>query len=128
MKTIKDEVIIKATPHDVYEAFMDSKKHSEFTGDDANISREIGGEFSAFGDYATGKNIELVPDKKIVQTWHASDWPEGHFSKISLELDKVKDGTKITFAQIDIPDEFAADVKQGWEDYYWGPMKEMLEK
>ncbi len=45
---------------------MDSQKHSEFTGEEANISREVGGKFNAFGDYIMGINLELVPDKKII--------------------------------------------------------------
>ncbi|MBM2832567.1 MAG: YndB domain-containing protein, partial [Dehalococcoidia bacterium] len=59
---------------------MDSRKHAKFTGDSATISREIGGKFTAYGDYAEGINLELVPDKKVVQSWRGSDWPEGHYS------------------------------------------------
>lgn len=42
-KTIKQTIFFKAEPHDVYEALMDSKKHSKFTGDKAVISRKEGG-------------------------------------------------------------------------------------
>ena len=36
-KTIEQTVTIKANPHDVYEALMDSEKHSQFTGAPADI-------------------------------------------------------------------------------------------
>jgi activator of HSP90 ATPase len=127
-RTIRQSVTIKATPHDVYEALMDSKKHSAFTGDKAVISREVGGKFSAFDGYAEGVNLELVPDKKIVQTWRASDWPEGSSSKVTFALKAAAGGTQLTFIQTGIPEEFADDVSQGWQDYYWAPLKEMLEK
>jgi activator of HSP90 ATPase len=127
-KTIRQSVTIKATPHNVYEALMDSKKHSQFTGDKAKISREVGGKFSAFDGYADGTNLELVPDEKIVQTWRASDWPEGHFSKVTFSLKAVEDGTSLIFTQSGVPEDKYEDISQGWRDYYWTPMKEMLEK
>jgi activator of HSP90 ATPase len=127
-KTIRQTVILKASPHDVYEALMDSKKHARFTGGKAYVNREVGGKFSAFDGYAEGVNLELVPDKKIVQTWRAEDWPEGHFSKVTFLLGKAQGGTRLTFTQVGVPEEQYEDVSQGWRDYYWVPMKEMLEQ
>lgn len=127
-KIISQSVTIKAKPHDVYEALMDTKKHSKFTGDKAVISREVGGKFNTFGGYAEGVNLELVPDKKIVQFWRADDWPEGHYSKATFELKETAGGTNLTFKQTDVPPEFIDDIAQGWQDYYWAPLKEMLEK
>ncbi len=127
-KTIRQSVKIKASAHEVYEAIMDSRKHTEFTGDKASISRKVGGKFSTFDGYAEGVNLELVPDRKIVQTWRASDWPAGHYSKVTFTLKEIESGTQLTFTQSDIPKEFFADVSQGWRDYYWQPLKEMLEK
>jgi uncharacterized protein YndB with AHSA1/START domain len=68
-KDINQTVVFKTTPHEVYEALMDSKKHAAFSGGAAKISRAVGGEMMAYDDYITGKNIELIPDKKIVQDW-----------------------------------------------------------
>lgn len=127
-KTIKQSVGIKANPHDVYEALIDSDKHSQFTGDKANISREVGSRFTAFDGYSEGVNIELVQDKKIVQTWRASDWLEGHYSRVTFSLEKSEGGTQLTFTQTGVPEEQYEDIYQGWWDYYWKPMKEMLEK
>jgi activator of HSP90 ATPase len=127
-KTIRQTVNLKSDPHDVYEALMDSKKHAKFTGGKASISRKVGGKFSTYDGYAEGVNIELTPDKKIVQTWRAEDWPEGHYSKVTISLNKVGGGTRLTFTQTGVPEEQYGDVFQGWQDYYWTPMKEMLEK
>jgi activator of HSP90 ATPase len=127
-KTIKQSVTIKASPHDVYEALMDAKKHAKFTGGKAVISREVGGRFSTFDGYAEGVNLELIPNKKIVQSWRADDWPEGHYSKAAFVLKEAASGTELNFTQTDVPVEFADDVAQGWQDYYWEPMKKMLEK
>jgi activator of HSP90 ATPase len=127
-KNIKQSVTIKASPHDVYEALMDSKKHSQFTGGKAMISRKVGEKFSAFDGYSEGTNLELVPDKKIVQSWRASDWPEGHYSTATFSLKEFDGGTHLNFTQTGVPDEQCPDISQGWRDYYWTPMKAMLEK
>ncbi len=105
---------------------MDSKKHAKFTGSAARISRKVGGKISAYDGYITGENVELVEDKKIVQLWRGSDWPEGVLSKATFSLKKVKGGTKLSFMQTGVPDEQYAPMKQGWIDFYWTPMKEAL--
>ncbi len=89
-KTIRQKVTFKASAHDVYEALMDAKKHARFTGGPAKIGRKVGGTFSVYDDYVTEKNLELVLDKKIVQTWRASDWEEGHFSTVVFDLQSTK--------------------------------------
>ena len=118
----------EASAHEVYEALMDSKKHSMFTGSEVQMSRKVGTEFSVYGGDIQGINLELVPDKKIVQSWRYSDWPEGHYSKAIFSLKEVSVGTRLTFTQAGVPEEFYDDISQGWGDYYWEPMKEILEK
>jgi activator of HSP90 ATPase len=127
-RKIRQSVTFRASPHDVYEALMDAKKHAKFTGGKASISREVGGKFSVFDGYAEGVNLQLVPDKKIVQSWRASDWPEGHYSEVTFLFKEIEGGTHLTFNQTGVPEEQYDDVSQGWRDYYWAPMKEMLEK
>ena len=127
-KTIKQTVEFSASPKEVYEALMDSKKHARFTGAKATVSRKVGGSFSVWDGYAEGENLELVAGKKIVQSWRASDWPEGAVSKVTFTFAKTKKGTKMTFTQTGVPDDLAGDVRQGWKDFYWAPMKGMLDK
>ena len=127
-KTIRQSVRFKASPHEVYETLMDSKKHSKFTDSEAHISREIGGKFSVYNGEIEGVNLELMPDQKIVQSWRYGDWPKDHYSKATFSLKKISGGTRLTFTQTGVPEEFYEDIRQGWHDYYWLPMKERLEK
>ena len=129
-KTIEQEIIIKCSPHEIYEAFMDSKKHSKFTESKAKISREVGGSFSIYEGSINGENVELIQDKKIVQTWRSEDedWPEKYYSTITLILEPIDQGTLIKFKHVDIPKAAYESVKEGWDIYYWDPLKEMLEK
>ena len=125
---IKQTVIFKAEPHDVYEALMDSGKHTAFSGGEAKIDREIGGKFTAYDGYIEGSNEELVPDKKIVQLWRGNDWPPGYYSRVIFELEKTRSGARLVFYQTGVPRKFYKDIKQGWKDFYWKPMKQWLEK
>lgn len=129
-KSIEQEIRIKSPPHEIYEAFMDAKKHSKFTESKAKVSREIGGSFSIFEGSLSGKNVDLIQDKKIIQTWRGDgeNWPKGYYSTITLVLEPVDDGTLIKFSHIDIPEASYESVKEGWDTYYWEPLKEMLEK
>jgi activator of HSP90 ATPase len=127
-KDINQEIFIKTTPSVIYHAFMDSKTHSKFTGDTAQIGKNIGDNFSAFSGYATGKNIQLKPNELIIQSWRASDWPKDHFSTIQIKLKSQKDGTLITFNQTGVPETQCDDISKGWYDYYWKPLKSMFDK
>ena len=127
-KTIRQSVTFRSSPHVIYEMLMDSRKHAKFTGEKAGVSRKIGGKFTAYTGYINGVNLDLVQDKKIVQSWRGSDWPEGHYSKVTYSLGKVKGGTRLTFRQSGVPEPHYEDINQCWRDYYWYPMREMLEK
>jgi activator of HSP90 ATPase len=73
-------------------------------------------------------NLEVVPDHKIVQTWRASDWPEDAASIVTFEFFKARNGTRLVFLQTGVPAVHCESISQGWIDFYWNPMKEMLEK
>jgi|SRR3989344_2558280 len=125
-KTIRQVINFKASPNAIYKALMDSKEHAAFTGYSAKISKKVGGKFTASGDYIHGKNLELIPGKKIVQEWYASDWAKGSASKVTFKLTKTKIGTKLVFIHEGVPDKFAKDIASGWKEYYWEPLKEYL--
>jgi len=131
-RTIRQKAFFKATPHEVYELLMDSKKHSSFAGGKCTISRKVGGKISISDGYITGENLELVKDEKIVQSWKAQEdcWPDEHYSVVTFKLTPIKgkEGTGLYFTQTGVPVVCGDRFDSGWKDYYWTPMKEMLEK
>ncbi len=127
-KNLRQTATFNAGAKAVYELLMDAKKHSALAGGDtAIISRKVGGKFS-IGGYIEGTNLELVPGQKIVQSWRYEDWPKGHYSKATFAFKEQDGRTKMTFTQVGIPARFYEDIKQGWIDYYWTPMKEIFDK
>jgi activator of HSP90 ATPase len=124
MKTIRQTATIRgATPHEIYETIMDSKKHSRLSGSRTTVGRRVGGPFRVGRDLE-GKNLALVKDKKIVQSWRSNDWPKGHYSRATFSLARTTGGTRITFRQSGVPDKHYRSITSGWREYYWEPLKE----
>jgi activator of HSP90 ATPase len=129
LTTITDNVIIAASPEELYDAYVDAKKHSAFTGSKATGDGKVGGKFTAWDGYIFGKNLVLEKGKRIVQEWKTTEWPEGYPpSKLELTFKKVKGGTELSMVHSDVPVEQADDYKQGWTDFYWKPLKEYFKK
>ncbi|MGD0817529.1 MAG: SRPBCC domain-containing protein [Methanomassiliicoccales archaeon] len=128
-RTIVQKVVIPTSPDEVYEAFMDPAKHSNFTQTETAGSQEVGGKVSASDGYITARNVELKRGKKIVQEWTTSEWPEGYPPSIlQLDLKKVDEGTELTMTHSRVPDEQADDYAEGWMEYYWKPLVEYFQK
>ncbi len=132
--TIRQSIIIPVHVSAVYKAFTDSKVHSAFTGAKATGGDKIGGKMTAWDGYICGKVIEFIPNKFIMQEWQTTTWPAGYGPSI-LELHflpqkdaKKRDVTKITLIQSKVPIHDVESYTQGWEDYYWKPLKEYFEK
>jgi activator of HSP90 ATPase len=126
---IRQKILIQATPMEIYEAYVDAKKHSEFTGSKATSNPEVNGEFTAWDGYIYGKNLELQPGKKITQEWSTTEWPKDQPpSRVEFTLKKTNTGTEINMLQSNVPAEQAAELKQGWIDFYWTPLKDYFKK
>jgi activator of HSP90 ATPase len=128
-RSIRQTVTFAAPPKAVYDALMISKEHAAFTHSKTKISTKVGGSFTTGDGYISGKNVELVAGKKIVQEWRGDEegWPEDHFSIVTFVLAAVGPTTRLTFTQSGIPAEFADAIAQGWKDFYWEPLRQYLE-
>ena len=124
-KTIRQTASIKASPVEVYELIMDSRKHSSLTGTAVKMSKEVNGKFEVFDGYCHGYNIELEEGKKIVQAWHFQEegWPDDYFSICTFNFEPIEKGTRLTFTQSGVPEHKYEELKDGWIQYYWNPMK-----
>ncbi len=124
-KTIKQTVFLPAKPAQVYEALLDAKVHSAFTGSRATCNRRTGGKFSAYDGYIQGTIKNLEADRRIVQEWQTTEWPEGAPpSTVEFTFKAKDDGTELTMVHSEVPEEQAESYRQGWTEYYWNPLKE----
>jgi uncharacterized protein YndB with AHSA1/START domain len=112
-----------ATPKEVYDAWMNSESHTEMTGGDANIQDEVGTQFSAWDDYITGQNLELVANQKIVQSWRTTEFEESdEDSKIEILLKEANGETNLTLIHTNLSLD-GKRYKNGWIEHYFEPMK-----
>lgn len=129
--SIRQEVHIKASPDRVYEALLDARRFSAFTGAPAEIDPTSGGAFSCFGGIITGRNVELLSNRRIVQAWRVSMWPEGHYSIVKFELQPQGSQTLLVMDHVGFPPEMRAHLNGehadgGWQRQYWEPLKKYL--
>jgi activator of HSP90 ATPase len=121
---VKLSVTLPASPDVIYKAWLSSKEHTAFTGEETKSSSKKGGTYTAGGGYMWGKNLELEPGKKIVQSWRSTDFPkDAENSQIEILLEKSGKGTKLTLIHSSIPKGQTDIYKQGWKDFYFTPMK-----
>jgi uncharacterized protein YndB with AHSA1/START domain len=120
--------LIRATPQAIYNAWLDSRGHTEMTGGEAEMSAEVGGSFTAWDGYISGKNLELVPDSRIVQSWRTTQFTESDAdSKITVTLTPAPGGTALALEHSKVPDGHTSYEKGGWQDHYFEPMKKYSE-
>lgn len=126
-KAIHQEVTIPASAKKVYEALTDAKRFSALSGGvPTDIDAKAGGAFSLFGGQIAGRNIDLVPGKRVVQAWRAGNWEEGLYSIARFELKEEGGATRIVFDQAGFPEEARPHLEGGWSKMYWEPLKSYL--
>ena len=137
-EAIHQEVVFKAAPKRIYDALTDASQFQKMEllitsmnsldvkSHPAAISREPGGAFSLFGDYITGRQIELVPNQRIVQAWRAKSWAPGIYSIARFELAEQGSSTKLIFDHTGFPAGTAEHLAAGWKEHYWEPLEKFL--
>jgi len=125
---IEQTVAFNATPAKLYELFMDSAKHTAATGMPAKISRKVGGKWSAFSGMILGKNLSLIPNRMIVQSWRSAEWKKADpDSVLVVSFEKTANGgAQVHLVHVGVPEYDHAGVTQGWVKFYWEPWKTYL--
>jgi len=125
----KLSAVIPAQPADIYKAWLSTKGHTAMTGSPAKVNGKISGKFTAWDGYIFGTTLELIPDQFIVQAWRTSEFPDDvPDSLVEISLKETKGGTKITLTHSQIPAGQEDSYRQGWEDFYFKPMKKYFAK
>ena len=123
---LHQDVYFAAPAHRIYDALLDDKQFAAFTGLPAKISRDVGGELWMFGGIILGRNIELVPDQRIVQAWRERSWDPGVYSLVKFEIEAQDKGTKVALDHTGFGEGNFWHLDPGWNIRYWNPMKKFF--
>ena len=126
MKEIHRYYRIKSKADELYAALTNSFSIELWTGSPSKMTEEVGSEFSLFDGDIEGLNLEFVKDKKIVQEWYFGNQDEKSIVSIQLFPDRLY--TKIELTHTNVPDDAFEDMRYGWDNYYFGALKDFFEK
>lgn len=126
MAPITKRYAIRATPEAVWDALTNPKTIRKWGAGPVKMHAHKGRWWHLWGGDVCGRNMQVVKEKKLVQEWYGGDWDKG--SKVTFSLKKSKTGTTLTLRHVGVPRDEYAGIKSGWDDYYLGPMKRLLEK
>ena len=124
MKDFKGYFKLAAEPADVYNALTNKNMLEIWTGEAAVMEAVSGTEFSLWDGSITGKNIEFEENRKLVQQWYFGDQEES--SVVTIVLHPDKNGTSAEVRHVNIPDEAYENIVEGWEEDYFGALRELF--
>jgi activator of HSP90 ATPase len=124
--SIHYEIEFAAPPARLYQAILDQKQFTAFSGLPATIDPNPGGAFSMFGGLILGRTIELVPNVRIVQAWRPGHWDPGIYSIVHFEFKPRAAETTLIFDHIGFPAGEYDSLDSGWHHHYWDPLKKFL--
>ena len=118
-----------APPEKVFRAWLSSEGHTGMTGSTARVEPRVGGSFTAWDGYISGRTAALKPYTRILQDWRTSEFPEdAPDSQIEILLEPAEGGTKLTLTHRNIPEGQAESYKTDWEESYFQPMRSYFVK
>ncbi|MFI5058660.1 MAG: SRPBCC domain-containing protein [Candidatus Acidiferrales bacterium] len=115
-----------ASSKELFELYLDSRKHAAATGAPARLSHKTGGAWQAHGGMVGGRNLLIVPGRMIVQSWRAKFWKKEDISVLVLKFTKTRRGARVDLVHVDVPHYDQKGVRGGWPKYYWKPWKKYL--
>jgi len=124
--TIHYELEFKASPQQFHEAILDQKQFAAFSGMPAAIDPAPGGAFNMFGGLIVGRNVELVPNQRIVQAWRPTHWDPGVYSLVHFEFKPRGAETMLIFDHTGFPAGEYDHLDSGWQSHYWEPLKKFF--
>lgn len=128
-ETVSISVTISARRDDVFMALTDSDLIRKWSGEEATVSRTVGGEFAMFNRWVTGRVLDFKPPRLVSFSWLVSEWPEGSSeSHVTIALEEQENGTLVTLTHRGFPNaEEAESHRTAWMEQVFDPLRRFLE-
>jgi activator of HSP90 ATPase len=132
-EAIHQEIAVNASTARVYAALTNGGEFTKLmafssmkNAAPAQIAPDLGSTFSLFNGHIIGRQLELVPHRRIVQAWRVVDWPAGAYSIAKFELLDRAGKTDLIFDHTGFPNGLGEHLAQGWRTNYWEPLEKYL--
>ena len=124
--TIKQIIKFKGvSSEELFDIFMDAKKHGEVIGAKVTMGGETGDSFTLFNGVVRGKNLLIVPKRLTVRAWRGNVWKKDDLDSIEvMAFEKIPSGAQIKLVHTVLPEQF----EERWDELYWQPLKEYLKR
>ena len=125
----------EVAPEVLYQTVLDASRVSAFTQSAAICEGRVDGIFSLYNGSVKGKYLEIVPNERIVHTWHFNTWAENAISTVTLTFTSIREGaaTKVHLLHTDIPtrdkdgsSDTLSRLESGWKLHYWDRIRALF--
>jgi activator of HSP90 ATPase len=126
MGTVNKKYLIKAKPVTVFNYLTDPEKIERWSGSSAEMDVKEGGRFSLWEGAILGINRKITISQ-IHQDWKEKTWE--NYSRVTIKIMPGDKGevTKLELIHEDIPQASVKGISQGWDEYYFGPLIDLVE-
>ena len=121
----KYTIDITADPEEVFTALTNPFQIELWSGYPAEMKAEEGFVFSLWEGDICGVNLEVKPNRLLVQEWFFGETDQRSIVTIKLKKDGPR--TRVELEHTNIPDEVFEEIVEGWKEYYLGSIKGLLE-
>ena len=118
MKTFRKTFKINAEASDVYSALTNPFTIELWSGYPAEMSEEPGSEFTLWDGDISGRNLEFIKDRELVQEWYFGDQEEK--SIVTIEIKPEGEDSVVTVEHSNIPNDDFDQIAEGWREFYMG--------
>lgn len=126
MKQFTQTYHIAAPVNLVWQALVTPKHIAGWGAGPAKMQAKVNTTFRLWGGDIYGKNTVVQKAKRLEQDWYGGKWPKP--SLVTITLSAERGGTKVVLTHKHVPDAEASNLRSGWRDYYFGPLKEYVEQ
>ena len=126
-RLVKQSVVLPARAQELYAMYLNPKTHAAITGNKVEIGARPGARFRAFDGVLTGRILQTVPGRLIVQSWRSRPFHKGDVdSTLVLRFTPRGRSGRIDLMHINVPNHDYSGVNNGWKTYYWKPWRKYL--
>lgn len=123
MAELVREIMIDATPETIWPFLVDTERHLEWIGTEAELDPRPGGVYRVLvhgQNPGVGEFVEVVPLERVVFTfgWDVPDHPiPAGSTTVEISLHPEGDKTRVRLAHRGLPDDAVSDHTGGWDHF-----------